>query len=127
MKLANKLSLFGSIIWLDNIENVQEYIRDFDVFVLTSLYEGFGLVYLEAMVVQVPIISSRNNTALEIFGDEANNLFEIENSGELAKKLHELNSEDIRFENLLTSKKIIQKYSSILMEENIYNIYIQNL
>jgi len=127
VKLANKLSLFGSIIWLDNIENVQEYIRDFDVFVLTSLYEGFGLVYLEAMVVQVPIISSRNNTALEIFGDEANNLFEIENSGELAKKLHELNSENIKSENLLRSKKIIQKYSSILMEENIYNIYIQNL
>ena len=127
VKLANKLSLFDSIIWLDNIQNIQEYISDFDVFVLTSLYEGFGLVYLEAMVAQVPIVSSRNNTALEIFGESANNLFELENSTDLAYKLLELNSENIRIENLLSSKKIIPKYSSILMEEKIYNIYIQNV
>lgn len=41
-------------------------LKDFDLFVLTSAYEGFGLVYLEAIAAGLPIVSTDNAAALEI-------------------------------------------------------------
>ena len=40
-----------------------------DVFVLTSLHEGLGLVYLEAMASGVPIVSTDVDGAREVIRD----------------------------------------------------------
>lgn len=41
------------------------------VFVFPSLYEGFGLPILEAMICKVPVITSNNSSLAEIAGDAA--------------------------------------------------------
>lgn len=43
-------------------------ISSFDIFVLSSRYEGFGLVLLEALALQVPIVCSDIPTAKEVLG-----------------------------------------------------------
>jgi glycosyltransferase involved in cell wall biosynthesis len=57
-KLIDDLDLNKSVILLGNKSNPFKYMNSSLMFVLASIYEGFGLVLLEAMVCGVPVISS---------------------------------------------------------------------
>ena len=100
-----------------------EEISRFDIFVLTSKFEGFGLVLLEAMAFNKPIITSRIPAALEILGEDgAGIFFEPGNEKELADKIENL--------DLLLDKNFIQKqkdrlilFDDIKMEEMVYSAY----
>lgn len=56
--LISKLGLEGDIILLGLIKNPIKYLMMSDIFVLSSLYEGFPNVLLEALACKIPIISS---------------------------------------------------------------------
>ncbi len=50
-------------------KNVMEYVAAFDVFVLPSVLEGFGIVLLEAMALKKPIVASRVGGIPEVVED----------------------------------------------------------
>ena len=50
-QLENRLILKG------NVENVDEYLQQASIFVVTSKYEGLGLSMLEARAMKVPCVS----------------------------------------------------------------------
>jgi glycosyltransferase involved in cell wall biosynthesis len=56
--LAEELGIRENIQFVGFQSNPYKYIYKADVFVLTSLYEGFGNVILEAMACGVPVIST---------------------------------------------------------------------
>jgi glycosyltransferase involved in cell wall biosynthesis len=47
-----------------------ELYRSADLFVFPSLYEGFGLPVLEAMMAGVPVVTTREGSIPEVGGDE---------------------------------------------------------
>ena len=64
-KLENKMRTYiqeneleTSVILTGNIFNAYRFLKAFDVFVLTSLSEAFGLVILEAMIAKLPVIAT---------------------------------------------------------------------
>jgi len=69
-----------------------------DIFVLPSLWEGFGIVYLEAMCAKLPIIATNVSAIPEVVIDGENGiLVPPEDSPALAKALETLiNSPDLR-------------------------------
>lgn len=74
------------VVFLGRVPEASRYFRAFDVFVLTSNHEPFGMVLLEAMVADLPIISTSVGGAPEILGD-SELLFEVGDSARLAKLL----------------------------------------
>jgi CDP-glycerol glycerophosphotransferase len=57
-QLVKKLSLKGRVLLLGQKFNPMPYLKASDCFVLSSNYEGQGLVLLEAMVLGIPVIST---------------------------------------------------------------------
>jgi len=55
---ANKLKVSSSIFFLGWKNNVFPYLKNSDIFVYSSHYEGFGYVILEALSVGVPVIAT---------------------------------------------------------------------
>ena len=51
-------------------ENIPEVMRSFDILVMPSRQEAFGLVAIEAMAMECPTVISRGGSAAEIVGDE---------------------------------------------------------
>lgn len=55
---AKKLDIFDRIIFRQNLPNVNEYMMAMDLFIFPSLFEGFGMVSLEAQATGLNIIQS---------------------------------------------------------------------
>ncbi len=67
--IASKNGLDGKVIWAGFREDIPAVMGAFDTFILTSSYEGFGLVLLEAMASACPIVASRTSAIPEIVQD----------------------------------------------------------
>ena len=90
-RLISELSLQESVRLMGRTQKPGQIINSFDVFVLTSKFEGFGMVLLEAMSLGKPIICSRIDTALEVLGETgAAIFFETGVEADLATKMCEL-------------------------------------
>lgn len=86
------------------------YYRSADVFVHTSLFEAFGLIFAEAMACGLPIVATNISAAREIVGN-AGLLFEPKNSDDLADKLLRLLSDDKL--RILLSEKGLNRISKL--------------
>lgn len=66
---AGRLALSDSIVWTGFREDIPAIMQAFDVFSLTSAYEGFGLVLLEAMAASRPVVATAVSAIPEIVQD----------------------------------------------------------
>lgn len=55
-------------------EGLLEAYQSADIFILPSSKEGFGIVYLEAMLFQLPVIAAKEKGALDVVEDGVNGL-----------------------------------------------------
>jgi len=65
-KMALNLGIYQDVIWTGFRDDIPIVMNSFDVFMLTSKYEGFGLVLLEAMAASKPIIATSVSAIPEI-------------------------------------------------------------
>lgn len=66
LKLVKELNLENKVMFLDYLESVSEVYADADVVVYPSVYEVFGLVPLEAIICNTPVIITENCGCLDI-------------------------------------------------------------
>jgi glycosyltransferase involved in cell wall biosynthesis len=78
-QMVSHMKCSERIEWLGKISNIEKELSSWDLFLLTSKYEGFGMVLLEAMNCQVPIVASRNSAIVEVMGPNYPFLFETGN------------------------------------------------
>jgi glycosyltransferase involved in cell wall biosynthesis len=66
--MVDQFHLGDTVVFAGYQENIPEVMRAFDLFVMPSRQEAFGLVAIEAMAMECPIIISSGGSAREIVG-----------------------------------------------------------
>lgn len=64
--LASQLNIASQVLFTGQILDARRLFRAFDVFVLSSAKEPFGMVLLEAMTAEIPVICSDGGGASEV-------------------------------------------------------------
>ena len=82
-KISKDLKIQNNIKWINFIDNLEKFYDSIDLFVLTSKYEGLGLVFLEAMLSKKPIISSNTSAMKEIIKNNFNGFLVEQNNPRL--------------------------------------------
>jgi phosphatidylinositol alpha-1,6-mannosyltransferase len=90
--LAARLGMVGSVDFLGSIndEALRAEYASCDLFALPSRREGFGLVYLEAMIHGKPCIAARAGGAPEVVNESVGRLVDYGNIPDLAAAVIEL-------------------------------------
>ncbi|AHY41304.1 glycosyltransferase [Stutzerimonas decontaminans] len=84
--LAAELGISQSVRFLGQVPHARRYFKAFDVFVLTSDHEPFGMVLLEAMAAGVPVACTDSGGGKEVVGG-IGELFALKDEQELAATL----------------------------------------
>ena len=87
-ELIQKYSLENKVTIHPFTNQIQDYYSNAQVYVLSSRWEGFGLVLVEAMAHGLPIVSSDLPTSKEIMGDFGL-YFKNGDIGDLAERLED--------------------------------------
>jgi glycosyltransferase involved in cell wall biosynthesis len=96
-RLCFKLGISNDVIWAGFREDIPCIMNLFDVFILTSKYEGFGLVLLEAMAAAKPIIASSVSAIPEIvINDQTGLLCESDNASNIALMMSKMENSKYR-------------------------------
>ena len=69
-QMVDQFQLGDSVVFAGFQQNIPEVMQAFDVFVMPSKQEAFGLVAIEAMAMECPIIISSGGSSHEIVGSE---------------------------------------------------------
>ena len=101
--------------------HIQDYYSNAQIYVLSSRWEGFGLVLVEAMAHGLPVISSDLPTSLEIMGDFAL-YFKNGDIDELAQRLEDAthldwqkkSKEALEIAKRFDIKKIIEQWKQLI-------------
>lgn len=118
-KLENKVTMF-------NFQNPNKFYSAFDIFVLPSRTEGFGLVAVEAMMMGIPIIRSNVGGAYDqIEHGKDGYIFKNEDDTELSKYIQTLTEDkDLRIRMGKNAKeKALNNFTENIMLDKLLDLY----
>lgn len=84
-KLIEKMDLKECVFLPGELKNASRFLKGFDLFVLSSIYEGLSISLIESVLAGVPVLASNVGGNEEIVTKE--NCFELNNSSEFLGKI----------------------------------------
>lgn len=118
-QLVAALNMGAHVLFLGNVPNAKQYFKAFDVFALSSDHEPFGMVLLEAMAAELPIICSDSGGGAEVVNG-IGRLFEFANAQELSNMLS--SAYQCRAE---PSEPILKKLNTQFSDEAVAKVFWQ--
>lgn len=121
-KRVEELGLTKSVIFTGFTKEVNEHMSLFDVNILATPKETFGLVVIEAMMNRVCMIATNNGGPLEIIEDGVDGLLFDRSSEDLAKKIELLYTKREYKQQLAEAgyKKAKEKFSSATQNRKLF-------
>jgi glycosyltransferase involved in cell wall biosynthesis len=122
LKLAKKLKVENRLILPGFVSEEEkfQYLDNADIYVLSSLHEGFGIVLQEAMQVGLPIVATNNGGQVDFVKEGKNGfLVKPENSKLIAEKIKEMiKNDNLKNKMSQKNKKEIDKFGIKEIAEN---------
>lgn len=115
-KIVKKHNLYGNINeeWYIHEKDIPKYLKNANVFVMPSIIEALGQVYMEAMCMKTPVIGTNVGGVPEVISKECGYLVEPKNSKEIAEKIIEIFDEPQKAKELgENGRKIVEKRFSM--------------
>lgn len=118
--LARKLKVYDDINWYGILNNPYTYIKDSDLFVMSSLYEGYPTITVESLISGTPVLSTRV-AGIEEQINKKEYGYIVENTDDAI---------EIKLNELKDKKNELQEYKQLLKtyyydNETILNQYYQ--
>ncbi len=123
LQMTKDMGLAESVFFLGRRTLIYNFLSELDVFVLTSKYEGFGMVLLEAIDAGVPVVASRNSAIPEVLGDEFPGLCNTGDSKDFCQKINQLNNPEYRKMILEQQRLRLDIFRADVMCKQINEIY----
>jgi len=127
--LAKRLMINKKIIWVFYTKKINLYFKLFNVFCLTSKYEGFGLVLLEALAFGLPIVATKSGSIPEIIKNKKNGYLINQNdfislSYRIKDCLHLNKSNNFKNKQIKFLNKNFSTIKVFLKTNKVYKTYI---
>lgn len=124
LSLAEKLGVRNQVIFIGATSEVKKYYAASDVFVFPTLYEPFGLVILEAMAYELPVLTTDIPGPNELIKNEVNGFFIKRESHDIAKKIEILSQDKELLKKMgEEARKTAEKYSWDIIAEKTFKLY----
>ena len=106
LKYATDYNLTNNLRFIDFVDSPMSYMPCFDMIILPTYEETFGLIVAEAMLMKVAVIASNAGGVPEIITDRENGLlFETKNAKDLSEKINILLNDSV-----LRNKLVLNGY-----------------
>jgi glycosyltransferase involved in cell wall biosynthesis len=114
VRFLEEIGVERNFVFTDFQTDTTRFLHAFDVFVLSTNYEGFPLVNLEAMTQKVPVVATAVDGIPEAIVDgETGFLYEHENAGQLAAALERLLNDSVYAQKIGSAGfRHVEKYFS---------------
>lgn len=128
-RLSRKLGIYEDILFLGKQDSLAQLLSCSDLFLLPSETESFGLVALEALSCQVPVIASRVGGLPELIEDKQTGyLFPVGDVEGMAQAAFELLQDDEKRKNMgKRGREIALKHYGKVQIVNMYEDYYREI
>jgi glycosyltransferase involved in cell wall biosynthesis len=124
IKMCKDLKIENNVIWVGRTEHIREFLSKIDLFIFASKGEGFGLVLLEAMLANKPILAAKNSAIPEVLGVNYKGLFSTDDYKLLSDKIIELITDQAKSDSLVSEyKDQIKLFDPVVMADNVLKVY----
>ena len=124
IKMCKDLKIENNVIWVGRTEHIREFLSKINLFIFASKGEGFGLVLLEAMLANKPILAAKNSAIPEVLGVNYKGLFSTDDYKLLSDKIIELINDHTKSESIvLDYKEQIKLFDPVVMADNVLKVY----
>lgn len=96
-RITDALGLAERICFVGSIENLTAEYTNADLFVLPSRFEGYGMVFAEALSFGLPIVAARAGAVPDVVPETAGVLVQADDATALALALHQLLCDNPRY------------------------------
>lgn len=102
-----------NVYFLGKRKDVPSLMKAADIFVLSSHWEGFGLVVVEAAAAGLPIVASDVPGLSDIVLSLGGKLFEVQSAKELANQIKQAEQQQTQFDSRYEIESMVLKYIQV--------------
>lgn len=129
-QIINNYNLNSDVHLLGEVlrDDLPEVMGNSDCFVLPSMYETFGVVYIEALACGVPIIATKCGGPEDFFNNKLGYMIDVDNLEQLYNSMEKILNNKVKFNSNEISDYIKNKFSRkviVSQLENVYNLIVR--
>ena len=123
-KLIKKNNLENEIFLVGELKNSHKFMKGFDLFTLSSRYEGVSISLVETLFAEIPMLVTKVGGNVDIVNNDPRQLYELDNTEEYLEKIIYLKDNPTsilennrKMQSIFTLKHMVQNYKELFESE----------